>query len=72
MHAGEEMGGVQAVLGDGVAVAVRDAGDQAAGFESAQVIAGLPAVTAPRGSPRSSLVSARRSRLVNPLVAKRQ
>jgi hypothetical protein len=41
MHAGEEVGGLQAVVGDGVAVAVRDTGDEAAGFESAQVIGGL-------------------------------
>ena len=32
---------MQAVVGDGVAVAVRDAGDEAAGFESAQVVGGL-------------------------------
>ncbi len=42
MHAGEEVGGVQAAVGDGVAVTVRDAGDQSAGFESAQVVGGLP------------------------------
>ena len=41
MHAGEEVGGVQAVVGDGVAVPVRDACDEAAGFESTQVIGGL-------------------------------
>ena len=41
MHAGEEVGGVQAVVGNGVAVAVRDAGDQAAVFEAAQVIGDL-------------------------------
>ena len=42
MYAGEEVGGVQAVVGHGVAVAVRDAGDQAAGFEAAQVVGDLP------------------------------
>ena len=42
MYAGQEVRGVQAVVGDGVAVGVRDAGYQAAGFESAQVIGGLP------------------------------
>jgi hypothetical protein len=42
MHAGQEVGGVQAVVGDGVAMAVWDAGDQVAGFESTQVIGGLP------------------------------
>ena len=41
VDAGQEPGGVQAVVGDGVAVAVRDAGDEAAGFESAQVVGGL-------------------------------
>ena len=35
------MGGVQAVVADLVAVDVGDAGDQAAGFESVQVISGL-------------------------------
>lgn len=41
MQAGQQVGGVQAVDGHRVAVAVRDAGDQAAGFESAQVIGDL-------------------------------
>jgi len=68
VHAGEEVGGVQAVVGDPVAVGAGGAGDQSAGFESAQVIGGLSGVTAPGGSARSSVVSVRRSRLVNPLV----
>ena len=37
MHAGQEPGGVQAVVGDLVAVRARDSGDQATVFESAQV-----------------------------------
>jgi len=41
VHAGEEVGGVQAVVGDPVAVGAGGAGDQSAGFESAQVIGGL-------------------------------
>ena len=49
VHAGEEVRGVQAVVGDGVAVAVWDAGDQAAGFESTQVIGGLPGGDGIRG-----------------------
>ena len=67
MYAGQEVGGVQAVVGDGVAVGSRDAGDQAAGFESAQVVGGLPGGDRPggqaaqlggnraQGSPRSSV-----------------
>ncbi len=51
MHAGEEVGGVQAVLGDDVAVAVRDAGDQAAGFESTQVIGSLAGGDRPARQP---------------------
>ncbi len=38
VDAGEELRGVQAVVGDEVAVGARDAGDQAAGFQSAQVV----------------------------------
>ena len=41
MDAGEEHGGVQAGVGDLVAVAVRDPVDEAAGLESAQVVGGL-------------------------------
>jgi hypothetical protein len=48
MHAGEEVGGVQAAVGDGVAVGVGDAGDQAPGFESAQVVGGLAGGDCPR------------------------
>ena len=41
VDAGEQHRGVQAVVGDAVAVAVRDAFDQAVGSESAQVVGGL-------------------------------
>ena len=42
MDGGEEHRGVQAVVGDRVAVGVRDAGDEAAGAEPAQVVGDLP------------------------------
>ena len=67
MHAGQEVRGVQAVLGDGVAVAVRDPSDQAAAFESTQVIGGLAGGTA-LGQAAQLVVSGRRSLLVKPLV----
>lgn len=41
VHAGQEMRGVQALVGHRIAVAVRDALDEAAGFESTQVIGDL-------------------------------
>ena len=41
MHCGEEHGGVQAVVGDGVAVSVWDAGDETAGAQAPQVVGHL-------------------------------
>jgi hypothetical protein len=66
VDSGKELRGVEAVVGDPVAVCAGDAGDQAAGCESAQVIGYLPGGELARLSPRSSLVSARRCLLANP------
>src|SRR6201984_1862329 len=41
LDTGEELRGVQAVVGDEVAVGALDAGDQIAGFQSAQVVGHL-------------------------------
>lgn len=41
MYSGEEHRGVQALVGDGVSVSVWDAGDEAAGAESPQVVSHL-------------------------------
>jgi hypothetical protein len=41
VHRGEERRGVQAVVGDGVAVSVRDAGDETAGPQAPQVVGDL-------------------------------
>ena len=42
LDAGEELRGVQAVVGDPVAVGAVDPGDQVPGFQSAQVVGDLP------------------------------
>ncbi len=42
MDGGQEHRGVEAVIGDGVSVGVRYAGDEAAGAESSQVVGDLP------------------------------
>ena len=42
LHTGEELRGVQAVIGDPVAVGALNPGDQVAGFQSAQVVGHLP------------------------------
>ena len=42
LDAGEELRGIQAVVGDPVAVGALDSGDQVPGFESAQVVGDLP------------------------------
>jgi hypothetical protein len=52
MCAGEEHGLGQPDVGDVVAVAVRDAADEAVFFEAAQVIGGLPGCDRAGGRPR--------------------
>ena len=42
LDTGEELRGIQAVVGDPVAVGAVDAGDQVSGFQSAQVVGDLP------------------------------
>jgi len=41
VHRGEEHRGVQALVGNGISVSARDAGDEAAGAESSQVVGHL-------------------------------
>ena len=41
LDAGEELRGIQAVVGDSVAVGALDPGDQVAGFQAAQVVCHL-------------------------------
>jgi hypothetical protein len=67
--AGEEEGVVEAGVGELVAVAVRDAGDQAVGSEPAQVAGRLPG---DMGLSSSCLTRSRRSRLVNPFGRSRK